>query len=533
MKQKILTRVLCAIMSFLLLGTSITAYAETPVRNTMPGLLVEEDDTEESEEIEEELVPINLIVKQETTTRRTLIWESDSEQNVYLLMRATEKDGAYKKVAQVEDKTGTVEYVDTNLKIGKTYYYRVDQMENDEVINTSNVAQTLIGLLPAGNVKLSINSNNDVVISWDKVQYASGYYLSRSTKSNSGYKRIATLGKSTYKFTDKNAESGKTYYYKVRGYRKDNSAATCPLNKSTVMICHMKPAKPTVTGQYTTSQKVKLSWKAISGATNYNVYKLNSAGKYVKVDVTSKTYYYDTDVKANKTYKYKVSAYYKIDGTAIVGNKSSICSVYTSKINPNKKMVALTFDDGPGPYTQAIVNCLKKNNARATFFVIGNRVNSYKSALKSAYTNGNEIANHTYSHPTLTTLSVSSMKSQITKTDNVIEKITGNKTVLVRAPGGATNATVRKNISKPFIYWSLDTRDWETRSKSATINSVMKNVRDGDIILMHDIHYPTKEAALEIIPRLKKAGYQLVTVSEMAAARGYNLKKGTTYYSFR
>ena len=196
-------------------------------------------------------------------------------------------------------------------------------------------------------------------------------------------------------------------------------------------------------------------------------------------------------------------------------------------------MVALTFDDGPGPYTDEIVDCLKENGARATFFVVGNRVNTYADELKYAYDNGNEIANHTYSHPTLTRLSVSSIKSEVSKTDAAIKKITGEGTALIRAPGGATNSTVRNAIDKPFIYWSIDTLDWKHRNSATTVSTVMNQVSDGAIVLMHDIHSPTKTAALELIPRLKAAGYQLVTVSELAMHRGYKLQSGTTYYSFK
>ncbi len=528
MRKKTWIKILCTIICFVMLGMPIFVQATELEGN-------ETTDTTEtpSEKEEVEYEPIILNVTRYTTTRRTFDWESNSEENVYKLLRSMKKDGVYEEITQISGKKGTIEHVVKDLELGKTYYYKVEQIVDGEAVATSNIVTIIIRLLPVENIKLTMTNDNDVTLNWDKVPYASGYYISRCTKIAGQYKRVGTVNASTCKFTDKTPASGKTYYYKVRAYRKNNASALCKMYQCTAVTCHTKPAKPVVTGSYTTSKKVKLSWKAVSGATYYNIFKRNSAGKYVKVDVTQNKYYYDSDVKANKTYKYKVSAYYKTNNKTIIGKQSAICSVFTSKIDPKKKMVALTFDDGPGPYTQAIVNCLKKNNAHATFFVVGNRVNSYKSALKSAYDNGNEIANHTYSHPTLTTLSVSSMKSQISKTDTLVKNITGKKTVLVRAPGGATNSTVRNNIAKPFIYWSIDTRDWETRSKSATINSVMNNVRDGDIILMHDIHYPTKEAALEIIPRLKKAGYQLVTVSEMAAARGYDLKNGTTYYSFR
>ncbi len=196
-------------------------------------------------------------------------------------------------------------------------------------------------------------------------------------------------------------------------------------------------------------------------------------------------------------------------------------------------MVALTFDDGPSKHTKAIVDCLFKNNSAATFFVVGNRIDSYKDTVKHTYKMGCELANHSYSHPILTGLTAKQIKSEINKTDNKVKALTGQKTALLRAPGGGYNSTVKKAVGKPLIQWSDDTLDWKTRSKSATVNYVMKNVQDGDIVLMHDLHEPTKEAALELIPKLKKKGYQIVTVSELAKYKGYDLKNGTVYFSFR
>ncbi|MGN1266383.1 MAG: polysaccharide deacetylase family protein, partial [Dorea sp.] len=319
-------------------------------------------------------------------------------------------------------------------------------------------------------------------------------------------------------------------YYKIYAYKSKQSSWNS--SASSIVAAYTKTTKPLVSKSYT-SGKVKLTWKKVTRATAYHIYKLNSSGKYTKLATTTSLSYYDTDVTKNKRYTYKVVASYKADNKTIVGFYSSAVSIYTAKIDPNKKMVALTFDDGPGPYTQEIVNCLAKYDSRATFFVVGNRVNSYKKVLKSTYDNGNEIANHTYSHPTLTSLSTSKVKSQISMTDSRVKAITGEAPSLIRAPGGATNTRVRNAINKPFIFWSIDTLDWKHRNKTKTINTVMKNVKDGDIILMHDIHKPSKEAALELIPKLKKAGYQIVTVSELAAYRGYNLKDHTTYSSFR
>lgn len=202
------------------------------------------------------------------------------------------------------------------------------------------------------------------------------------------------------------------------------------------------------------------------------------------------------------------------------------------KINPKKKMVALTFDDGPGRYTKEIVNCLKKNNGRATFFVLGCNVNKYPKVVKAADKIGCEIANHSYNHSNLAKLSGREIKKQMKDTDKRIKKITGKKTAICRTPGGSISDTVKESIGKPVILWSIDTLDWKTRDRDKTVNCVMKNVKDGDIVLMHDIHEPSKEAALILIEKLKKKGYQLVTVSELAEYRGYDMEKGGVYRSF-
>ena len=121
------------------------------------------------------------------------------------------------------------------------------------------------------------------------------------------------------------------------------------------------------------------------------------------------------------------------------------------------------------------------------------------------------------------------MKKNVAKTDNLIKKYTGQESRLLRPPYGATSGKVSEAIKKPQILWSIDTRDWETRSEKATIKAVMKNVRDGDVILIHDIHKPSVAAAKKLIPKLQKKGYQLVTVSELAKYKDKKLKKGKKY----
>lgn len=457
-----------------------------------------------------------------------LTWDSDDPDAEYYIYRSTSDDNLFEQIATVTGEATTLSYTDSGLSLGTTYIYKIEKTKDNICLETSNTVKVKIRLKTPADITASTTSKNTIELSWKKISYATYYVVYRSDSSDGEYSRIDTASETTY--TDTSVSAGKTYYYKIRACKKGLSDAKSYASKA--VPAYTKTAKPTVSSKYA-SKKVTLSWKKVSGATSYYIYRLNSDEKYVKIGETTKLKYADSDVSAKKRYFYKVRGVYTSNNKTIKGICNNPHSIYTASIDPDKKMVALTFDDGPGPYTQAIVNCLRKNNARATFFVLGERIDTYSDELESAFKNGNEIANHSYSHPTLTKLSKSKIKSEISKTDKKIKNITGVSTSLLRTPGGSVNSTVKSAAGKPIILWSIDTLDWKTRNKTKTINSVMNNVKDGDIILLHDIHKPTKEAALEIIPKLKKKGYQLVTVSELAQYRGYKLKNGTVYNSFR
>ena len=206
--------------------------------------------------------------------------------------------------------------------------------------------------------------------------------------------------------------------------------------------------------------------------------------------------------------------------------------VLTRKIDKNKKMVALTYDDGPSIYTPRVLTTLKKNDAVATFFVVGNRVPTYSDTVKKAYDMGCEIGNHTYEHKSLPRLSEAGVKEQMSRTDEAVKKVTGQTTVIMRPTGGATNENVKKWVGKPSIIWSIDTLDWKTRNADSTKRAVLNHVKDGEVVLMHDLYSATASASETIIPELVKRGYQLVTVSELAECRG-GMKETGAYFSFR
>lgn len=200
------------------------------------------------------------------------------------------------------------------------------------------------------------------------------------------------------------------------------------------------------------------------------------------------------------------------------------------EIDPDKPMVALTFDDGPfARSTGSILDTLKAHDAVATFFVLGNRVPDNADILKRMVNEGHQIGNHSLSHKQLTTLAVAELQYQIEKTQSAVKSVTGIEPVVMRPTYGSYNDELRQSIDMPVILWSLDTRDWETREAAYVSKQVLENVRDGDIILMHDIYMSTADAVEIVVPELKSRGYQLVTISELYRARGVSLEAGKVY----
>ena len=195
-------------------------------------------------------------------------------------------------------------------------------------------------------------------------------------------------------------------------------------------------------------------------------------------------------------------------------------------------MIALTFDDGPSDFTDRLLDCLEANNVKATFFLAGQEVEYFQKPVKRMEELGCEIGNHSYDHPDLTTLSTDDAASQLSRTDQLIQDLTGHIATVVRPPYGSYNDTVAETAARPLILWSVDTLDWETQNADSTVQNVMDNASDGQIILMHDIFKESVDAAEIFIPQLLQEGYQLVTVSELAAAKGITLENGTAYGSF-
>lgn len=206
----------------------------------------------------------------------------------------------------------------------------------------------------------------------------------------------------------------------------------------------------------------------------------------------------------------------------------------SGKYDETKKrpMVALTFDDGPGEHTEELLDCLTKNNAKATFFMLGPNAAAFPDVVKDLKDAGMELGNHTYDHWNLTSLDSESVVSQITRTNDAISSAAGVPATVMRPPGGAYNESVQAAVGMPVIMWSIDTKDWATKSEDQTYQVTVDNVKDGSIVLMHDIHEWSVKAAIRAIPELVEQGYKLVTVSELAEAKGIELENGAAYYFF-
>ncbi len=196
----------------------------------------------------------------------------------------------------------------------------------------------------------------------------------------------------------------------------------------------------------------------------------------------------------------------------------------------NKKLLAITFDDGPNyKVTKYLIDELEKRNARVTFFMVGNRINSQKELVKEIYEKGHTIGSHSYDHKSLTKLKENQLKQEIDTTNEIIQSITGETVKYLRPPYGNYNKDILNEIDMTFILWNVDTEDWKSKDKDKVCNHIITHANDGNIILLHDLYQTSVDGALCAIDKLKNEGYEFVTIEEMAKIKGIELKNHTAY----
>lgn len=243
-------------------------------------------------------------------------------------------------------------------------------------------------------------------------------------------------------------------------------------------------------------------------------------------DIEEKTYYFDQEGKMAKGELYIGMTKCSFD------KEGALTSMEDSNVDPSRPMIALTFDDGPGKRTGELLEALATNHAHATFFMQGKNVPKYPNEVKRMKEIGCELGSHSFDHPDLSKMDAAGIRDQIDRTNQNLKDAAGQPASVLRPPYGAIGSTLKSVAGLPLILWNIDTLDWKTRNAQMTIDNVMQKVKDGDIVLMHDIHTESVDAAIVLIPKLIEAGYQLVTVSELAAARGIGMQNGTSYTDF-
>lgn len=208
------------------------------------------------------------------------------------------------------------------------------------------------------------------------------------------------------------------------------------------------------------------------------------------------------------------------------------CLPLTASASTGGKLIALTFDDGPSAYTNTLLDGLVARGVKVTFFMLGQCAKYYPNTVRRVYDEGHQIAQHTYDHPALTTLSDEKIRWQIETTDAILDDILGQDLdYLIRTPYGDCSSRVLGLLGTPSIVWSVDSCDWQLLNAQKVCDQIVRNAFDGAIVLVHDIHKTSIPGALAAIDILLAQGYEFVTVSELFRRRGVSLDAGTNYYS--
>ncbi len=198
------------------------------------------------------------------------------------------------------------------------------------------------------------------------------------------------------------------------------------------------------------------------------------------------------------------------------------------------KKVAFTFDDGPsGRFTMQLLEGLEEREAKATFFLCGYRMEVYPELPAQILEAGHEVGLHGYSHNSMTHMSREELETELDKTQEFLYELTGKRVNLLRSPGGEDSQLlqqVAREKGLSLIHWSVDPRDWATKDSNQVVESLLKEIEDGDIVLMHDMSQSSVDAALEVMDRLGKEGYEFVTVSQLLSENGEAMEPGCWYH---
>ena len=378
-------------------------------------------------------------------------------------------------------------------------------------------------------------SDSAVSLGWKKVSNADGYYVYSALGDSKDFERAGTAkdGKATA-LTVKKLEQATEYKFYVTAYKEHKDGTVESKEFETLTACTLPTAQTISNVASQDVGKLSFDWEINSKAAGYQLQYVKGDGKdfsaaeTVNIKEKANSSYEIGKLTPKATYAVRARTYIIYNKEKLYGKWSKVATVkiqekvaMPNNVNPKKPMIALTFDDGPG-YNDAsdkILDVLEKYNARATFFMVGQNAKDHPKNIKRKVKLGCELANHTWNH---NHYGKNVTASDIKKCSQAIYDITGQYPTAFRSPGGNTTSTIRnecKAENMPLYYWSLDTQDWKYRNADHVYNAVVKNVRDGDIILMHEIYDSTADAVAKMVPKLIKEGYQLVTCEELILAK--------------
>lgn len=241
------------------------------------------------------------------------------------------------------------------------------------------------------------------------------------------------------------------------------------------------------------------------------------------------------NIDYSDVYEYLNSDYFTFDKKEMEEIKASNGSnSRDKKFFKDKKLLAITFDDGPNyKVTSGLLDELGKRNARVTFFLVGNRISSQISLIKRMYESGHTIASHTYDHKRLTKLEKDQIINEIDRTNELLKSITGEDVKYLRPPYGSYDKDVLEQIDMSFILWNVDTEDWKTKNAEKVCQNIIDNAEDGNIILLHDLYQTSVDGAICAIDKLQDEGYAFVSIDELISLKGIDIKTHTAYRYFR
>ena len=374
------------------------------------------------------------------------------------------------------------------------------------------------------SISMNSSTSDTVTLRWHKVKNADGYKV-LVLGENDEYELLTTVEDGEANEVTLTELSPATVYdFKMSAFRIYRGKEYESEISEEYAECYTLAATPQLRVSVKEPYSFSVSWSAQKNVSGYEVeYSQSEEFNGSKTTTVTENSFTLTDLKERDTYYARCRAFFEYNGNKVYSEWSEIASgvvikkvVMNSDIDPDKPMIAFTFDDGPNyETTPLILDTLEEYNARATFFMVGNRVPGCEYILERELEIGCELGNHTMTHKNYGS---SVTVSDISDASDTIYDACGQYPSMFRCPGGIITATIQRECydeGMPLAYWSVDTQDWKLKDAEKVYDNIIDSVYDGCIVLMHDIYEPTAEAVANAVPELVRQGYQIVTVSEL------------------